>query len=1405
MKIRSSLFLFFLALSAPCFTQPTLDFKRIDVAYPTIKLVFKVSCNGVFRNDIEPQRLEVRENGILVKTATLWCPPFPDCCVSAALVLDRTGSMSEPKEDPKINRLKTGAKAYVAQMNPDGRPCDETALVTFSTIVYRDMQMTTNKPLLNSLIDGMVATGSTPLWDAVAVGIDEIVANAKNPCKAVIVLTDGGDNNSQVYRSVQQVITYALEKRVKVFTIGYGVYPGSRQESDLQLLATYTGGSYYGTENGADLVQIFASMKRSIKESYQECVLSYETNCPDGSERIVELTVKNFCNGSDSKTKTYTAPRDQSKFKTVYLSLGNAIVTATKEVLVPVRLETPLTGVFSKSNFTVVYDRSAATLVRVETAGGLLSNVPITLQDIGSGHTIYLQSHTEFFGEQGTLLWLVFRAGDVVSEMNLNLWLYNWHFDAYCLIPQLRNGALKITPRVPVLECRADAPANLVWDDFQKSYIPNPFTASVAVTNTGTREALNVRVRITITQPGLELVTPIVFDQVIPGVINPNETKTVSWDVRALKQENNSTMRVCFDVVAENHPAIQCCRDIEIGVAQAPALVCAISAPDTIFFREQFYEPEEFDIHVHAINAGSGLARAVKAQLLQDTRFTITSQSALTLADMLAPNDSASGTFRVRMHPRQTDGFDTIRVNIQGEDTNPAWCEYPIWVQRVRAPQFQLTCTTPNPTLIFDELSGDYLPNPIPITTTAKNVGETYAEECQLLFVGPPRFTPIGTNLRPLGTMNVNDTRSASWMVRALPRSIGGWDTLHFQVLGKGGLGRPIVIADCFLPIYVPETRAPRYEVTCTAPDSLVYKNNAYSPNPFPYTITIRNTGTAVGRNLSTAIILPAGLVLDAGEPITRGINELRPGDSAQVSWRVSPVIRDNSASLNLCARMLDGAGNSVECCREVFVPREEPPALHLSCTTIDTLFIDPQTGRYLGNPFRVTLQISNNGRGTAENVQASISLLGPYVQVGSAANLTIGDIGPGKTETVTWDVHSLNRSEAIDLPIKMRVKADNHPEVLCERSVHLPALKWPVLSPACSSIPEDTLHFDWDIGDFERKEFSVRTTIRNTGAVQATNVSALLIIPVGVVLGKDELTQKPTSPSTIEPGGEASVEWRLKPVRERDGALRQFRVVVQSDNADEARCEDALFIQGSPKSMTLSLPDNLLFRYGQKGFVPVQIDKTVGKDLATYTFELEYDPSVITIHYVTNSGTLTHIGWVGASMTHVASDRVRISDYTTTSPLRTSEGTLVMLFVEGVYRSPADVVGFSRSDLHFTESSVLFNQGEIAVETTDGMIYVTNDCLEPLQSNGTQVLEQNRPNPFNPSTVIRFWIPSDDRTRIVVTDPMGRQTYELIDEQRGAGWHEVTFDASSLPTGLYFYRLETSLGITMRKMILTR
>lgn len=113
------------------------------------------------------------------------------------------------------------------------------------------------------------------------------------------------------------------------------------------------------------------------------------------------------------------------------------------------------------------------------------------------------------------------------------------------------------------------------------------------------------------------------------------------------------------------------------------------------------------------------------------------------------------------------------------------------------------------------------------------------------------------------------------------------------------------------------------------------------------------------------------------------------------------------------------------------------------------------------------------------------------------------------------------------------------------------------------------------------------------------------------------------------------------------------------------------------------------------------------------------------------------------------------------------------------------------------------------AVIKSDESVLLKNNPVE-LNLSGTAViteysLEQNFPNPFNPSTKIKFQIPKDGFVSLKVYDILGNEITTLVNEEKSRGRYEVNFNGSSLANGAYIYKIQSGDFISSKKMILLK
>jgi hypothetical protein len=78
-------------------------------------------------------------------------------------------------------------------------------------------------------------------------------------------------------------------------------------------------------------------------------------------------------------------------------------------------------------------------------------------------------------------------------------------------------------------------------------------------------------------------------------------------------------------------------------------------------------------------------------------------------------------------------------------------------------------------------------------------------------------------------------------------------------------------------------------------------------------------------------------------------------------------------------------------------------------------------------------------------------------------------------------------------------------------------------------------------------------------------------------------------------------------------------------------------------------------------------------------------------------------------------------------------------------------------------------------------------------------------PNPFNPTTTIRFALPEEVRVNLEIFDLLGESIATLVDEKRQAGYYSERFDGTGLASGVYVCRIQAGDFVQTRKLLLLR
>jgi hypothetical protein len=148
-----------------------------------------------------------------------------------------------------------------------------------------------------------------------------------------------------------------------------------------------------------------------------------------------------------------------------------------------------------------------------------------------------------------------------------------------------------------------------------------------------------------------------------------------------------------------------------------------------------------------------------------------------------------------------------------------------------------------------------------------------------------------------------------------------------------------------------------------------------------------------------------------------------------------------------------------------------------------------------------------------------------------------------------------------------------------------------------------------------------------------------------------------------------------------------------------------------------------------------------------------------------------------------------------------------------GSYTLFVDAPGFS-SSASTVASPTYANDAKGTAQGVTGVNFTLNAITAVEESQDLvpsgYVLEQNFPNPFNPSTQILFSLPSSERVTLTIYNILGQKIAALVDGDLAAGTHVVTWNGRDgrglqLPSGVYFYKLESATFSAARKMLMLK
>jgi hypothetical protein len=842
--------------------------------------------------------------------------------------------------------------------------------------------------------------------------------------------------------------------------------------------------------------------------------------------------------------------------------------------------------------------------------------------------------------------------------------------------------------------------------------------------------------------------------------------------------------------------------------AQDPRAVlrCSISAPDSIFFDKVDYNkyiPSSFVIDVVVTNVGNAPGETVTAFVQSNERFTTASPAPKLVASVMAARDTSFVSFQLTVKPRQESGLDTIRVVLSANGGVRNECFVIIWVEKEYRPINVILCPPANFVIpVFDDATNNYSPNPITAKVVIENKGDAPSKNTIVRFVATPEVSlAVGqVSTYDAGILLPNEQKEFEYEIVMVRRQTDIVVALQFRLQGVGGLDDPIHDTLCSVDLPIPAAKEVEFEIACENDLDIRFQNGQYSPNPFVWKTTVKNIGDAKAYGVRAVLALPPAYTSNDNSTIIVG--NLEAGEEREIQWtvQIKPVsVADTS---EICVSVFDLFGREAACCDSLILPAEREPDIAASCSILpDTIFVDPNTGEYQPAQFTVTLRVDNPGTEAVDSVYAVINISDSHVELtnpGSASKFVTSKLEPNDFEEVSWNLRPLQSTKARVVLVQFRITGDNIPDYTtsCEIFIHASIL--PNLVCDAFTSPIDTVHYD--ITTLQYEELSFGATVTNLGANAPDSVVATILLPPRISIQSGETSIRRIEKERMLRDSSWTVSWKLRPVRRQEGSLDTIRVEFRTGN-NRVICSALIFVVGIPHVTALSIPSNVVGRYGTSVSLPVKIDNADGKDIRRMDIIINYESEKVAFTGFRHEGTLLQ-NWNFQDLSIPGA--ISFSAVNAETAL-SGTGVLVHLDFAVKFGLDEDKLNWSNAELRFDSLNSDINDGTILARYFNGLIYVSGDCLYPLDASQNFVVLLGTPNPFNPSTNIEYHLPIDVQVSLKLYNVFGQEVAVLENGFIPAGKHVQRFDASHLPAGTYICVLQANSWQRVLKLLLVK
>jgi hypothetical protein len=527
-------------------------------------------------------------------------------------------------------------------------------------------------------------------------------------------------------------------------------------------------------------------------------------------------------------------------------------------------------------------------------------------------------------------------------------------------------------------------------------------------------------------------------------------------------------------------------------------------------------------------------------------------------------------------------------------------------------------------------------------------------------------------------------------------------------------------------------------------------------------------------------------------------------------------------------------------------------PPIAVNVAAPNGLLIDSLGTHLIPNPFKVQADLFNTGTVSASNVRVVLSLNNGLTLFSGPADTVLGNISANSSARVVWWIMANKDSTGLNL-FSLRITADNAPTKDVRRAVNIPDVVPPNAPQGLTVIPQPggTFVLSWNANS--DKDLTGYRIYYSPNDTTGWGGNEAMEGPSPIVVGK--------STSFTITGMREKVQYRFAiKASDYSNNLSAFSniVVVSSEPvpllpvpkivsiwdvpADNGKLVFVKWKVSKPAAMSgvknfavwYWNRDSLLWVHVKGGIeslndtiysttAPTVYDSTKARGMYWSIFRVSahgVTPELFTISPRDSGYSLDNIA--PSKVLNLTSQRnpsiVALSWKAVMDPADdVVQYVLYRSDKSGFIPTAANKVGVA-TDTSFTDTQTDGSKTyyyRVAAVDYSGNIGTFSDELTVLNVLGVESnddalpkafeLSQNFPNPFNPSTTIRFGVPRATFVSLKVYNELGQEVASLVSNEMPAGYHTVQWNAAGMPSGMYFYKMQSQDFVQTKKLLLMK